>query len=139
VNEYRFADVHVGLSHRFKTMFTKEDIDRFAALSGDANPLHTEPDFAQQVGWQDQVVHGMLTASVFSRLVGMLLPGKFALLHEVDAKFKRPVFPGMELEVAGSVTYVNEAYQQMEIKATVDHAGAGVVATAKLKVGFSDG
>ena len=136
---YRFDDIDLGLSHQFITRFTDNDVDRFISLTEDNSPLHAERDFALGVGYNNRVVHGLLTASLFSRLVGTLLPGKYALLHAIDAKFKQPVYPDMDLLVTGTVKYKNEAYQQIEIKASINHGSLMTVATATLKVGFLSG
>jgi 3-hydroxybutyryl-CoA dehydratase len=61
----------------------------------------------------------MLTSSLYSRLVGVYLPGKYALLQGIDLDFSSPCHAGERLHVAGEVVFLNEAYQRFEIKATI--------------------
>jgi 3-hydroxybutyryl-CoA dehydratase len=135
MNAYRFDELAVGLGHAFTVTVTAAMVDRFRADTGDDNPLHADPTFAAEFGHPGVVVFGLLTASFYSTLVGVHLPGRHALLHGVDVGFLRPVYVGDTLTVAGAIAYRNEAYRQLELAATI-HNQAGVkVSKAKLKVG----
>lgn len=136
MNEYRFAALSIGLRESFSVVITKNMLDSFFALSGDVNPLHTNSDYAAACGFQDQVVHGMLTASFYSTLVGVYLPGKFSLLQGADISFQSPVYVGDTLSVEGEVKYLNEAYRQMEVSARILNQHGNRVSKAKLRVGL---
>lgn len=71
-----------------------DDIDAFAALSGDHNPLHMDADYARSQGFSDRVVHGLLLAAKVSALVGMLLPGRRCLLLDYSLAHPNPVYAG---------------------------------------------
>jgi len=135
MNEYRFEHISVGLQAAFDVLITADAVQAFAALSGDYNPLHTDSNFAKQRGYASEVVFGMLISSYLSRLVGMYLPGKHALLHGVDVKFLKPNYVGDLLTIRGEVTYINEAYKQLEIAATVSNQRGETVCKAKIKAG----
>ena len=77
MNEYRFEDLKIGQTESFTVTVTEKMMQSFLFLSGDENPLHTDPDFAMKQGYRDKVVYGLLTTSFISRLVGVLLPGKY--------------------------------------------------------------
>ncbi|MGE4297509.1 MAG: MaoC family dehydratase [Desulfovibrionaceae bacterium] len=139
MNRYTLADMRVGLAHSFEVTVTEAMLDAFCGLSGDVNPLHTDADEARRRGFPDRVAYGMLTASFYSTLVGVHLPGERALLHGVDAAFTGPVHPGDTLTVRGEVSYVNEAYGQIEIKARVVNQHGKTVSRAKIKAGVHDG
>ncbi len=85
MNAYRWSDLFEGMSHQFDTLITTAKIERFAEISGDSNPLHTVPEFAKNAGFSGVVAFGLLTSSYYSRLVGMYLPGRFALLQGISA------------------------------------------------------
>lgn len=136
MNTYRFADMSLGMTQGFSRKITLTEYDLFLSLSGDENPLHLQSDWAQKSGFQDRVAYGMMVASYYSTLVGIYLPGKFALLQGVDAQFNSPVYPGDKLEVVGEVVYLNEAFQQMELKASIFNQEQKKVSKAKIKVGF---
>lgn len=139
MNCYKFEDLHAGLSHAFEQTVTEEMLAQFCALSGDVNPLHVDRVFAVGHGFPDKVVHGLLTAAFYSRLVGMYLPGKYGVLHGIEITFHQPVFVGECLRVNGEVTYLNGAFRQVEIKAQiVKQHDRRQVSRAKIKVGISE-
>ncbi|MBI5637282.1 MAG: dehydratase [Nitrospinae bacterium] len=121
------AEFMVGITH--------ENMAAFRRMSGDENPLHIDPVFAREAGFKDNVVYGMLVAAYYSTLVGMYLPGRFALLHGVDVSFQKPVFLGESLTVRGEITYLNEAFKQMEIKASIINQDNVIISKAKIKTG----
>jgi 3-hydroxybutyryl-CoA dehydratase len=119
VNEYTIADLHSGLREGFSRTVTLEMMDAFEKLSGDVNPLHRDASFAMERGYPGRVVYGMLTASLYSTLAGVYLPGKYCLLRSVDSKFLIPVFIGDELTVTGEVAEVHHDLGVALIKATI--------------------
>ena len=122
----------------FYTRIQAGAIDSFQLLSGDVNPLHADPSFAFAEGYKGRVVHGMLTAGFYSRLVGLYLPGKHALLHRLDASFLQPVFEGDELHVSGVVVAVHESISQIEIRAEILRVTEEKVSRAKIWVGMHE-
>ena len=80
-----------------------EMLDDLAKLSGDYNPLHTNESYSKDAGFPRIVCHGMLLASLFSRLVGVYLPGKNALYLSQSLKFISPCFVDDEIIIKGKV------------------------------------
>lgn len=81
MKEYKFQDVSVGLEERFQITITEDMMTGFGKLTGDFNPMHINTDYAQkQGGMKDRIVYGMLSASFYSTLVGMYLPGKICFI-----------------------------------------------------------
>jgi acyl dehydratase len=136
MNEYKWSDLHIGLKQQFDATFSKEDALSFAALSGDTNPLHVDKEYAATAGFPGLVLFGMLTSALYSRLVGVYLPGKFALLQGIDIDFSSPCHAGDQLHVVGEIVFMNEAYQRFEIKATIRKTGNKLVSKAIIRVGF---
>jgi 3-hydroxybutyryl-CoA dehydratase len=140
MNDYRWEDLRVGLGHSFEATITADAVKRFSELSGDVSPLHVEASYARSRGYPDVVVHGFLTSSLYSTLVGVHLPGKRCLLQGVRVDFMKPVFPGERLIVQGEITHMNDAYKQLEIRATIRKAeDESVISKAKLQAGVHDG
>ncbi|MDQ7828776.1 MAG: MaoC family dehydratase [Armatimonadota bacterium] len=83
---------------------TEEDIQAFAALTGDRNPLHLDEAFARRTRFQGRIAHGLLTASLISAVLGTQLPGAGGIYLGQTLRFRRPVRPGdtvtAEVEVA---------------------------------------
>src|SRR6185437_455287 len=94
VAELNFADIAIGQRYEIERQITKQDVERFAALSGDFNPLHLDPTYAASTEFGGCIVHGMLLASLFSHLVGMHIPGKYALYLGQDLSFRKAVMVG---------------------------------------------
>ncbi|MCE3040044.1 MaoC/PaaZ C-terminal domain-containing protein [Helicobacter anatolicus] len=125
MKEYKFSDLVLGMKESFEIKITQEHMDLFCTLSGDENPLHLDEDYAKKEGFDTKVVYGLLLSSLYSRLAGMHLPGKYCLLHSVDSVFLKPAYVGDKLLVEGVISYINEAYKQVEIKASIVKTLAG--------------
>ncbi len=136
MNDYRWEDLTLGLEHGFDAVFTPEMAAAFALISGDTNPLHTDPAYALAAGYASPVLFGLLTSSLYSRLAGVYLPGKYALLHGIDIDFNLPCFAGDLLHCEGKIVFLNEAYRRFEIKATVRNHQQQRISKALIRVGF---
>lgn len=138
MNSYRLADIHPGLTHVFEVTIHDEMLERFRMVSGDTNPLHTDRGYAQSRGFADRVVYGMLTASFYSTLIGVYLPGQNALLQSVDTSFSAPVYSGDTLTVFGEVTSVHEVLRQIEVKAHITNQHGKKVSRATIRTGIHE-
>lgn len=103
LNVRDFDAIQVGDEASLAHRITAEDVVAFAALTGDHNPLHVDPDYAKGTEFRRQVVHGMLSASFISTLIGMLLPGPGALWTSQTLNFRGPAFIGDTITVKGIV------------------------------------
>lgn len=136
MNDFSFTDLTVGHKESFRVKITEAMMSSFLALTGDNNPLHLDNEYARSKGYEGKVGYGMLTASFFSTLVGVHLPGKKALFQSLNVTFNQPVYIGQELMIAGEVTYMNEAFKQIEISATVTSIDGQIFSKAKIKAGL---
>ena len=135
MNEYRWRDLAVGQSAQFDITLTPEMFAGFAAMSGDENPLHLDEDFARASGFPGRVAFGLLVSSFYSQLVGMHLPGKWALLHGLDLEFKAPAYAGDTLTVSGEVAFLTEAYRRAELKARIRNQAGTLISRATIRAG----
>ena len=83
----------------FEVDITEHDARRFAELSGDWNPLHTDPAYAAQTSYRRPILHGAFSAGLLSRMAGMYVPGRDCLLHGIKLKFVAPILPPARLRV----------------------------------------
>jgi acyl dehydratase len=134
--EYSWSDLHIGLMHEFDASFSAQDVNAFSALSGDTNPLHVDAAYALKAGFPGPVIFGMLTSGLYSRLVGVYLPGKFALLQGMDINFISPCYAGDLLHVAGEIVFLSDAFRRLEIKASIRKVDGPIVSKATIRVGF---
>lgn len=134
MNTYTFDEIPMGLTCRFERQITTEMEDTFRGISGDENPLHKYDQFAQKAGFSGHIAFGMLTASLYSTLCGMYLPGKNSLIHSMDLKFLQPVFAGDTLMVEGVVADKQEGLKLISLKAKIVNQGGKCVSKANIKV-----
>ena len=130
------SEIAAGLKFSFERQITAEDVEVFANLSGDHNPLHTDESYARQNNYGRRIVHGAFQIGLASTMVGMYLPGQNVVVGSMRSRFPSPLpFP-------------STVAVQGEITAWLPHAGNGTVRvrvietsqsvlTAEIHVGFS--
>jgi len=133
-----WADLSIGLSSQFEATINQEHLDLYSEISGDFNPMHTDDIYAKSKGFNQKILHGMLTSSLYSTLIGMYLPGKYCLLHGINISFISPVYAGDTLTISGEISYLNEAYKQVEIKANIRNKNNKKISKAKIKLGIME-
>jgi 3-hydroxybutyryl-CoA dehydratase len=138
MNEYKFSDIEIGLEESFEVKIDTSMMDKFLDISNDINPLHVDSNYAKKKGFPNRVVYGLLTSSFYSTLVGVYLPGKYCILQGIDIQFSKPVYIGDALKISGKVSYINEAYKQIEIKAFITNQNDDKVSKATIKTGVLD-
>jgi len=120
--EYTFNEIEIGLTKQFQITITESMIDDFAKISGDYNPLHMDEKFAQSRDFKNRVCHGMLLGSLFSRLVGMYVPGKYGLYFSQTLNFVNPTTVNDTVTVAGKVISKNESTKIIKLKTTIKNS-----------------
>ena len=136
MQEYLFSEIVVGLKHSFEVILSEDKMQKFLEISGDTNPMHLDSTYAKAKGMRDRVVYGMLSSSFYSTLVGVYLPGKFALLHQINLQFSKPVFVGDKLIISGEVVSINDTFRQIEVKAQIFNQNLQKISRAKIKIGI---
>jgi 3-hydroxybutyryl-CoA dehydratase len=116
IAQWRFSDLSVGQTAEFTLEITRELVDRFAELSGDDNPLHTDDAFVATTVLGKRVAHGMISGMLFSRLIGTLLPGTHALYLSQTLRFRRPIFLNTRVVVHGTVLQLVAAEHVMKMR-----------------------
>lgn len=136
MKEYQLKDIKIGMIEEFKVQITEKMQNDFRENTGDINPMHSDENFAKEKGFEKTLVFGMLTASFFSTLVGVYLPGKNCLFQECkDIRFSSPVFVGDELTVQGEVIEIDERFKRITIKVTIRNQEQKKVCSGKLIAG----
>jgi len=120
--EYTFDEIEIGLTKQFQITITESMIDDFAKISGDYNPLHMDEKFAQSRDFKNRVCHGMLLGSLFSRLIGMYVPGKYGLYFSQTLNFVNPTTVNDTVTVTGKVISKNESTKIIKLKTTIKNS-----------------
>ena len=82
-----------GQSYSEEWIPTLKILKKYCELSGDYNPIHTNLDAAKKIGKNNIIIHGNLTCSIISKIIGMNFPGKGSLILEQKVLFPNPIFP----------------------------------------------
>ena len=87
-------DIEIGMKRHLRKQITDRDIELFAEVSTDCNPVHLDDAYAQDTIFQGRIAHGMLTAGLISAVIGEQLPGHGTVYLGQSLKFLAPVRPG---------------------------------------------
>lgn len=122
INDLHFSDLQIGFSQSIEIEVTQEDVDHFAALSGDISPIHVDEAFARQRGFPGRVAHGLLIGALISGLIGTRLPGSNGVLQSINLEFRRALIPPDRLHITGEIISLSEYTGQVKITVKVtDH------------------
>ena len=83
-----------------KRTVTNEDIQEFAKVSGDFNPIHIDAEYAQKSIFKKQIAHGILSAAYISAIIGTEFPGIGTIYLEQNLKFLKPIYLGDTIELS---------------------------------------
>ncbi len=132
----RYEDIRVGDLAELEHLVTAQDVERFVAMSGDDNRLHTDAEFAKRTPFGKPVVHGMVGASFISTVIGTKLPGDGALWFSQTLEFLLPVRIGDKLQVRAKVLRKHDRDQIIELETVIlnQHRQVCTTGTAKVRV-----
>ena len=115
-------------SHNFK--FTQEEVDRFAEVTGDKNPVHLDADFAAKTLFKKPIMHGMLGAALFSKVFGVLFPGEGTIYLKQSLNFLRPMYVDIDYEAVFTVKEVDAVKHIAVIETVIKNKTKGSVCTS---------
>ena len=124
---YKFEDLSLGMSHETRHVITERDIELFADVSGDRNPLHMDDDYAKQTPFGQRIAHDALTASYISGILGNNLPGPGSIFIGLSMRFRRPVFIGSEVVVKVSIIELMERGNRVTLKVACEVDGKAAI------------
>jgi acyl dehydratase len=88
-------------THEFS--FSQDEVNRFAEVTGDRNPVHTDPEYAAKSMFRRPIMHGMLSASLFSKVFGTLFPGEGTIYLKQSLNFLKPMYVDTKYEAVFTV------------------------------------
>jgi acyl dehydratase len=113
---HTYDSLSVGDSYRVSRTITAEDVQAFATVTGDDNPLHLDPEYAAGTRFGRPVVHGVLILGLASKVLGRDFPGHGSVAVSLSARFLRPVPVGEEVTVEVRVAEKLERHRHVRIK-----------------------
>ena len=114
--------------HEFK--FSQNEVLKFAELTGDNNPVHINETYASKTIFKRPVMHGVLGASVFSKIFGTLFPGEGTIYLSQNLNFMRPMYADTEYEAVLTVKEVLKDKHKAVIETIVKDKLTGKICTS---------
>ncbi len=112
--------IPVGSEYKFTFSFSQEQVNVFADLTGDHNPIHVDPEYAATTRFGKPIIHGHLSSSVFTKFLGMNEPGGPGSIYlKQETEYLRPMFVDKEYEVVFRVMNIKEGKHIAEIATEV--------------------
>ncbi|WP_100640528.1 MaoC/PaaZ C-terminal domain-containing protein [Marinobacter salexigens] len=86
-----YEELNEGDTATFARTLTEKELVLFAAVSGDCNPVHLDPEFAANSMFGERIAHGMWSGSLISAALATVMPGPGTIYLDQTLSFKRPV------------------------------------------------
>lgn len=126
--------IKLGDTYTEKVRYTQANVDTFAQISGDNNPIHINPEYASKSIFGRCIVHGFFAGAVFSKVFGTQWPGEGTIYLYQEMKFMSPVFVEQDYNAVFEVVELDEVKHRGTIKCTLQDADGkvAIAGTAKL-------
>ncbi len=103
------------MRRHLRKRITDRDIQLFAEISTDRNPVHLDDEYALNTIFEGRIAHGMLTASLISAVIGEQLPGHGTVYLRQDLRFLAPVRPGDLVLASAEVTTIDHSRRRVTL------------------------
>jgi 3-hydroxybutyryl-CoA dehydratase len=104
LSNFTYDEITIGQTATYSKLVQEQDIQLFAAASGDVNPVHLDADFAAGTMFKERIAHGMLTGALISAALAMELPGPGTIYLSQSLRFRLPVKIGDTITIKLEVT-----------------------------------
>jgi acyl dehydratase len=94
-------EINQVFTHQFQ--FSQQEVTQFAEVTGDKNPVHTDAEYAAKTMFKRPIMHGMLGASLFSKVFGTLFPGEGTIYLKQSLNFLKPMYADAPYEAVFTV------------------------------------
>lgn len=108
-------DLEIGMRRHLRKQVSDRDIELFAEISTDRNPVHLDEDYARDTIFQGRIAHGMLTAGLISAVIGEQLPGHGTVYLGQSLNFIAPVRPGDVVFAQVEVTEIDYSRRRVTL------------------------
>ncbi|MGB9790637.1 MaoC family dehydratase [Thermotoga caldifontis] len=130
----RFSELQVGQEHEASFTVSDDMVKTFAEITGDKNPVHLDEDYARNTRFKKRICHGMLVASLISKVLGMDFPGPGTILVKQQLVYRAPVFVGETVKVHVKVIEKREEKHRVMLSTNVLKADGTVAIEGQAEV-----
>ncbi|MDA7550997.1 MaoC family dehydratase [Rhodobacteraceae bacterium] len=120
-------DIEMGMTRHLRKVVSDEDIEMFAQVSTDHNPVHLDDAYAQDTIFEGRIAYGMLTAGLISAVIGEQLPGHGTVYLGQTLKFLAPVRPGDMVYAEVKVTDIDLSKRRVRMDCLCQVGGKNVL------------
>ena len=121
-------EVNQVYTHEFS--FSQEEVNQFAQVTGDKNPVHTDAEYTATTMFKRPIMHGMLSASLFSKVFGTLFPGEGTIYLKQSLNFLKPMYVDVSYEAVFTVKEVVLEKHRAIVETSIKDKTTGVVCTS---------
>ncbi len=123
------TEVKTGESFKTGFSFCQKNLETFSRGTGDNNPLHLDPEYAAATPFKRPIIHGMLGASIFTKVLGTEFPGYGSVYVGQTLEFLRPMFVDTDYEVRFTLRDINREKHRAEILGEIFDKATGKITT----------
>ena len=134
LTNYTYDEIEIGQTASYTKTVTEQDIQLFAVVSGDVNPVHLDAEYAAGTMFKERIAHGMLTGALVSAALALELPGPGTIYLGQSLRFRLPVKIGDEITVKLEVTEKQDAKKFVTLDCVVENQAGKVVASGPAEV-----
>ncbi|MFC2085808.1 MaoC family dehydratase [Bacteroidota bacterium] len=113
---HTYDSIQIGDTHRSKRFISAEDVQGFADVTGDDNPIHLDAEHAKTTRFGVPIVHGVLLLGIVSKILGRDYPGHGSIAVSMSVKWLRPVPVGSEVEIEIKIAEKNDARKHVRAR-----------------------
>ncbi|MDZ4664364.1 MAG: MaoC family dehydratase [Bacteroidota bacterium] len=117
-------------TYTYEFQFSQAEVQAFANATGDKNPVHLDADYAATTMFKKPIMHGMLSASLFSKVFGTLFPGEGTIYLKQSLSFLRPMFVDTVYEAHFTVKEVVVEKNRAVVETVIKDKATGAVCTS---------
>jgi acyl dehydratase len=121
-------EVNQVYTHEFQ--FSQEEVNQFANVTGDKNPVHLDSEYAAKTMFKKPIMHGMLSASLFSKVFGTLFPGEGTIYLKQSLAFMKPMYVDTKYEAVFTVKEVVKEKNRAVVETLIKDKATGNVCTS---------
>ena len=131
-----FSELKVGQRASIQKTFTSSDVEAFAQVSMDTNPIHLDEEYAKTTVFGRRIVHGILTSGLISAVLANKLPGPGTIYLGQELRFTSPVFLGDTITAEVEIAEIREDKKIIKLNTTCTNQDGKAVITGLATVKF---
>ena len=127
----KIDNYQIGQTASLKKVFSDIDVETFAELTLDKNPIHLDKEYAAQSRFGKRIVHGFFVGSLISAVFGTKLPGEGAIYLHQEMNFRKPVYHGDEITATVTVSEIKREKSVLRFDTKCENQNGEIVIEGK--------